>query len=495
MFTFRIKIGVGVTFLVIALVMACYLALVGPQAKKAKGDLVASVERGTAIVQRSLKLRSFELLALARSAAGSASFIGAVREEDPIKKRPAVFDAIKEFDKTLRAKNRKADFFAVLDADGKVIARDLDINALHGEELPLPGIKTALAGSATSATWFQMGKMRRAACSPILYQGQVAGVVVIAYDLTSADARADHQLVDAQVVFFDPKGIRGSSFTKTEKGNVEDESIVGGLATALLGKDGPAAKALAAGKVSELLTLDVDGEAYLARIGPMPKATTLTGVGFGSDENGEKDLAGATRSGFVVLSSIDKSIAPVTATRWILFLMLIVSILFVLGTMNFVARHFVTAEDKLELGVAEVINGNMDYTFATLQEFEGLANALNVMLARLLGRPEPGEDEEGTGSDPSVLQFLELTAEFPTDKLAELAAIDTETHLKQIAVIYLEELERYNYSTEGLFPESVAQKLKANESMLRAKHKCKTIRFVVTNTPDGEIVFQPLRIA
>jgi|GEM_PF-872026 hypothetical protein len=495
MFSFRIKIGMGVTFLVIALVMACYLALVGPQAKKGETALRASVERGTEIVQRSLKLRSYELVALSRTAAGRATFIGAVREEDPKKRRPAVFDAIQQFDKTLREKNRKADFFAVLDADGKVIARDLDINALYGEELPLPGIKTALAGTGTSATWFQKGKMRRAACSPILYQGQVAGVVVIAYDLTSADALADHERVGAHVGFFGPKGLRGSSFTKTEGGKVEDESSVTALATAILGKDGPAAKALASGKVSDLFSLKVGGETFLAKIGPMPKATTLSAVGFRSGENGEKDLAGETRSGFVVLASVDKSKAPVSAIRWILFLMLIISVIFVLGTMNIVARHFVTAEDKLELGVAEVINGNMDYTFDTLQEFEGLANALNVMLARLLGRPEPGEDEEGGGYDPSVLQFLELTTEVAADQLAELVAVDTDTHLNQLVVAYLDELKRYNYSTEGLGVDSILQKLKANQAMLTAKHKCESIRFVVTTTPEGEIAFQPIKVA
>ena len=47
--------------------------------------------------------------------------------------------------------------------------------------------------------------------------------------------------------------------------------------------------------------------------------------------------------------------------------------------------------------MAEVINGNRDYSFdSPSKDFEGLANGLNVMLARLLGRPDPSDDELGT---------------------------------------------------------------------------------------------------
>ncbi len=56
--------------------------------------------------------------------------------------------------------------------------------------------------------------------------------------------------------------------------------------------------------------------------------------------------------------------------------------------------RFIRPLDKIELGVAEIINGNIDYKFKPVgPDFEGLSNGLNVMLARLLGREEPNEDE------------------------------------------------------------------------------------------------------
>ena len=51
--------------------------------------------------------------------------------------------------------------------------------------------------------------------------------------------------------------------------------------------------------------------------------------------------------------------------------------------------------DELENGVANIVAGNMEYTFGVpSSETEGLAYSLNVLMAQLLGRPEPGEEED-----------------------------------------------------------------------------------------------------
>ena len=77
----------------------------------------------------------------------------------------------------------------------------------------------------------------------------------------------------------------------------------------------------------------------------------------------------------------------------------IIGMLVAVGATVLTAMRFLSPLDRIETGVAEVINGNRDYSFDTpSKDFEGLANALNVMLARLLGRPDPSDDELG-GSD------------------------------------------------------------------------------------------------
>src|SRR5437762_9147868 len=72
----------------------------------------------------------------------------------------------------------------------------------------------------------------------------------------------------------------------------------------------------------------------------------------------------------------------------------ILAILVALGAAVMTSLRFIKPLDKIELGVAEIINGNIDYQFKPVgPDFEGLSNGLNVMLARLLGREEPNEDE------------------------------------------------------------------------------------------------------
>jgi hypothetical protein len=79
-------------------------------------------------------------------------------------------------------------------------------------------------------------------------------------------------------------------------------------------------------------------------------------------------------------------------------------------TMVLTARRILRQADEIELGISDIINGNLDRTFRPVgSDLDGLANALNVMLARLLGRAEPGEeeyDDEGNVVRPTTLALV-----------------------------------------------------------------------------------------
>ena len=109
-------------------------------------------------------------------------------------------------------------------------------------------------------------------------------------------------------------------------------------------------------------------------------------------------------SGVVTLASVSDAMEPVSAVGrqadrasacW--------RSLVLLGAVMLTALRFIKPLDKIELGVAEIINGNIDYQFRPVgPDFEGLSNGLNVMLARLLGREEPNEDEPEEEQDETV---------------------------------------------------------------------------------------------
>ena len=90
-----------------------------------------------------------------------------------------------------------------------------------------------------------------------------------------------------------------------------------------------------------------------------------------------------------------------------------------------VAMLYVTEPANSEwLGVGEIINGNIDYMFKPVgQDFEGLSNALNVMLARLLGREEvsdeEGEDEADEANKWKSEQMLVEEASAAADRASQ----------------------------------------------------------------------------
>lgn len=150
--------------------------------------------------------------------------------------------------------------------------------------------------------------------------------------------------------------------------------------------------------------------------------------------------------------------------------------------------------------MADIINGNIDRTFRPVgAELDGLANALNVMMARLLGRPEPGDEEFDDEGNPIVLGRVEFEeAVKPTSQKApdpELAALAQESepdYYKRVFTDYLAARKGIGQPDEVSFENFIA-KLKMNEGKLKAQFHCKAVRFRVV-TKDGKVSLKPVPI-
>jgi hypothetical protein len=476
--SYRAKIGLVGTVLVLGVIVAAYVGTVSPLATTATKGVDAAVKRASRLVTRIQRLKGFELLGMAESIARQKDFVKAIQVAPEEERRKYVFDAIQQYDQKLRKEGRKAHFLGVVDTNGAVIARDLDINNMYGEKLPYQNIKKALSGEAAKDIINMNKKMMRAAAAPILVGTQVKAAVVVAYEVTAADAREERDQFGTHVAYFMDDVVRASSFSMAGDDNAEDATMVEAATRALLGSaSAPGKDAIAKDKDGDVAKIVLQNETYLAIAGPLPVRLTSPNVGY------------------VVLSSLTAAQDPVTRVRWMYLVLGIAMLLLVIGGMFLVARHFVNAEDKLELGVSEVINGNMEYTFEAVEEFEGLANAINVMLARLLGRPEPGE--EGEESDAmwraDVIFVDELDVGPSPDLSRKLAAEPEDTYYSRIFYEYVEARKRSNLPVEGITLESLTQKLRANEALLRAKHKCQMVRFTFS-LQSGKVSLKPVRI-
>jgi hypothetical protein len=478
---FKGKVGIAAVIGVIALVTVMYLLIVLPLGKQATTGAKQDVERAAEAVPTRVRYHGYDLVAVAKHAANNGSFVAAIQDEA---KRQKVFDAIKAYDGKLKTQRRKSDFFGVVDEQGKIIARDLNIQDMHGEKLPYGAVKHALAGRATGDVWVMKNRLLRAAVAPIVVNGEVKGAVVVGYDITDAEAKTEAKQFGAHVVYFNGGAARASSLPKAG-------AEVKAVNASVLGAEGQGTKAVAAGKTSAPFEVEINGQTYIAVAGPLPAPVTVYG-GKGNGAAQKKMSASAKGGGFLVLANLTARTAQVRTTRWVLLGFMVLLMLFVMLVMWIVAKHFVDAQDKLELGVSEVISGNMDYTFDALEEFEGLANALNVMLARLLGRPEPGEEEDGDQSwRADVLTIGELTSGDAAD--AALASEPEESYLAKLYEQYIAARKGAQLSVEGLTLPVFSQKVKANEAMLRAKHEAQLVRFKISSA-GGQVTLIPLRL-
>jgi HAMP domain-containing protein len=163
----------------------------------------------------------------------------------------------------------------------------------------------------------------------------------------------------------------------------------------------------------------------------------------------------------------------------------------------FLAQRRITHQaDELESGINEVINGNLELTFRPVgAELDGLANALNVMLARLLGRPEPGEeeyDEEGNVIQRDRLAFDTELSEKDTEAVA-LAQEAEPDYYKRLFHEYVAAREEAGENVEGVTFDSFVTKLRVNEAGLKKKYQCSAVRFKVV-TRDGKVSLKPVPI-
>src|SRR5262249_9580671 len=193
--------------------------------------------------------------------------------------------------------------------------------------------------------------------------------------------------------------------------------------------------------------------------------------------------------GVVTLASITDGLEPVSAVGAKLIGFGLLSILVLLGAVVMTSQRFIKPLDKIELGVAEIINGNIDYQFRPVgPDFEGLSNGLNVMLARLLGREEPNEDEvEEEADESSRWRSDQMLVEDNSPGTgasndAEANALSQESEPIYYARIfneYVAALKSQGKPTKGITVQAFTAKLRLIEGGLRQKWKCRMVRFKV----------------
>jgi nitrogen fixation/metabolism regulation signal transduction histidine kinase len=304
----------------------------------------------------------------------------------------------------------------------------------------------------------------------------------VAYAITSPEAKRQQALLGAHVVYFFGKSIQATSFGTA----IEQQASLGKS----LFEGGLAEQALTSDKgLGDIKVVEYDGSDYLATTGKLPSY---------SSKALPKDYP-VPEAGAMVLISLSEATSSVSAAGLTILLVGFFGIILIFVAISLTARKILHPLEEIEIGVNDIINGNLDRTFEPVgSDLDGLANALNVMLARLLGRPEPGEEEfdEDGNIIRNEVQLPRIHQSGAIDlKQAEAEALAAEPfndYLKRVHGEYVA-AQQANGETNTTSYDDFVKKLQTNEGPLKQKYGAREVRFKVV-TKDGKVTLKPLPI-
>jgi hypothetical protein len=486
----RMKIGLIAASILAALAAVEYSLVTAPLKDDGSRNVEEQTGRAERLHSELARLEALDFTNLVATLSRRAGLVAVFDRTDETARRQAAFEECEAINGKL-APQRKADIVAVVDAQGKVISRDLNVNAMYGDDAraQFPPIEVALKGTSAHGIVNLSNRMTQLAVAPISRaDGKLLGVLMVGYVVTTRDAQAKRDQLGAEVGYFFQGHVMTSSFTEGSGTDAkEDGNKTHALHSALFEQgDKPGAEVMAKGGPTSAFRVSLDGQDYFAIAAPL--------------------YPGDKTAGFIVMQSLSRAgMAPAEAGGKILFFGLL-TIIVALGATVMTANRFIKPLDKIELGVAEIINGNIDYTFRPVgPDFEGLSNGLNVMLARLLGRDEPNEDAvddddgESTRWQSNHMVIDELPASAVSGKASSdpgvlsLAAENEAAYYPRLYAEYVSALKNAGKPTKGLSVQMFTAKLRLVEGGLRQKWKSKQVRFRL-ETRAGEVVLVPVPV-
>ncbi|MBA3542705.1 MAG: hypothetical protein H0T79_24020 [Deltaproteobacteria bacterium] len=505
----------GVVAIVIAALTAIAFFITSASfEQRQRNDADAQLGRAYQVVQQLTQLEGIDVSNKAERLAAEPAFLDAIRTTNTNQRGMLAQKGFLLFngDDKQQSSGSKPDTIALLDTKGNILAMSDSPNIVAKQWLTesgasiLPGLNYILAlpekaggkkrRVIISDLWHNKDALMKVGIAPVIDPEAVAtdkddgvvivGAIVVAYAQTSPEAQRDKSMLGTDIAYYDVtadgrKQVIASSFTK-ETGTDEDTARAQSLGAQLA----------TIKETAERQRISINGVNYVAAAVKMPRKSTKP---LPTDPTEYPQVT----AGAVVLAPIMPSGNAFTVKLFILMLGIGALAIASLG-LYLSHRRLMTQVDQVEQGVTDIINGNVDRTFRPVgEELDGLANGLNVMLARLLGRPEPGDeefDDEGNPIVPGRVEFDEgddQPAAATTDPdLAALAALSEPDYYKRVYTDYLDARKASGNPDEVSF-ESFIAKLKVNEGKLKAQYQCRAVRFRVV-TKDNKVSLKPVPI-
>lgn len=486
----RSVIGALVALVIAALTAAAYFVTTSTLEDRITEDVELRVAKAQELLVQNASLEMLGILKQTEALAREPGFVRALSgdEVDPeaaeevFKKFRAGFAPGEELPGILALTDAKGELVALVSGSTPVVNPIPDAYLMDGA-VKYPALKLALEEQhLTSDIWDYENKgPMKVSVAPVVDRqlGETLGAVVIAFPITSVEAAEQRKLLNAEVAYFFDGKVYGNSFGR-------GAGVQGQLAAPLF-SDGLAEEALREG-LARLEHIELDGDDYVVTAGRLPRF---------SSQPLPEDYP-PVRAGAMVLMSLTGATSSVGMVKAAIVALGAGSLLVALLAMFVTARRILGPLDEIEVGINDIINGNLERTFRPVgSDLDGLANALNVMLARLLGRPEPGDEEfDDEGNLVTGGAAMRISTEGMSPKEAEAVALaqePEEVYLQRLFDEYVAARREHGEDVSGVTFDSFTNKLRINEANLRQKYECRAVRFKVVSD-GGKVTLKPVPI-
>ncbi len=494
----RLQIIAGnlVTLLVVGIVGFFLVKSQLTQGLAAQVDSEVTADQGQ--VNRLLRLSALEFVEQVEDRAITApvtSVFGALDEDG---RRRRAFDAATGvaawFQDPQRNHGGRPDIVAITDNAGRVIARDVDINRMFGEQLTtrLPGLRDVLANGTTSHDAFKAEErlVLDVGMAPIRgTDGTVVGALVVGYDISNGVASALAELVQGDVAFVESGKVYSSSLTAP---------AANALTQVLEGPQQAATRSAQDGGTSTPFLAELSGTSYVGVVSTLPMVSSV-------------------KMAYVVLGNRSARLELAKSANVFLYLMLF-GLVMMVGYGAFVANSVLDPIEDMEEGVLAVINGQADRRIEVDEEdFGGLAYRINQLIAMATGVSDEGsanggawEGEAGGSAAPAPGPVAALAAAAaaaaapaasggandPIDDPAlasRLAAESEEAYHARIFQEYVAAKRAAGEDVSAIPQDRFIQRLQGNAKNLAARHGVPQVRFQV-QTDGSQVILRPVLI-
>lgn len=485
----------GVVAGAIAIVtIAAYAVTEARIESRTESELRQRVAKAQELLIQNASLEGLQILNRAEAVAAEPAYARALTADSDSDAEAIAGRAFRRFRHGLSEDDPRPDILGLTDDRGRVVAlydvaRPLPRMWLDDGEIRYAPLRAALARGLISSEVIELRRhgLMKTGVAPVRDGpgGEVLGAVVLGHAVTSSEAQEQRDLLEADVVYTTGDDIHTAAFHEDGRAIPRREH----LREALAG-EGLIQQARAEG-LSDVVRLDLAGEAYMATAGRLPR--------FSSEAR--PDDYPAHVGGTVVLDSVERARSAPRAATWSILLVGLGGVVAAIGGVVVTARSFRGPIDELERGIGEILDGNIDRTFRPVgRDFDGLASSLNVMLARLLGRPDPGddtfEDDASAGRRPVAGGGVQVGAAEMSTKDAEAMALAAEPepeYYNRLFDEYVKAREEVGESVEDVGYEGFVAKLRLSEASLRKRYEARAVRFRVV-VKDGKVILKPVPI-